>query len=290
MTLLKEKMEEAFNKKANNVDNFVWKGRKVKKGGDFIQTEVKMVDCSIDELKEFLKHCESMLYNESKDNPGRYVLLDIIAEQRVKCNVELFLRWLKEEKEMPRYAFLASLREVLDNNPHVDPKNVTIGAIVGECPVEYQNLPVNLVIDGCLDMLGKFVKSHLTLSFFIKQGLWFTNEETKMMTKEGITDKLEYAKKYLDIPNVDSLYTKSNGVSVLDTLRISSKGLSLSQMNAMIVLRSKKYSELTTLQLETLRNRILFSLENEVKFHITQWKERIRQIKLVLQSKGVTVE
>lgn len=277
--LLKERMEEALSKKANNVDNFIWKGKKVKKGGEFVQTEVKMVDCTVDELKEFLKHCESMLYNENKDNPGRYVLLDIIAEQRTKCNVELFLRWLKDEKEMPRYAFLTSLREVLNNNPHIDPKDISIGQIVGECPVEYQYLPANLVIDGCLDMLGKFVKSHLTLSFFLKQGIWFSAEESKAIMKEGVTDKLEYAKKYLDLPNIDE-----------NALKISSKGLSLAQMNAMIVLRSKKYSELTTLQLETLRNRILFSLENEVKFHIIQWKERIRQLTLVLQSKGVNIE
>ena len=57
-------------------------------------------------------------------------------------------------------------------------------------------------------------------------------------------------------------------------------------MYAMTSLKSKKYSELTTLQLETLRNRILYSLESEINFHIKQWEKRLSQIELVLQSKG----
>ena len=58
----------------------------------------------------------------------------------------------------------------------------------------------------------------------------------------------------------------------------------------MIGLRPKKYSELTTDQLSTLRNKVLFRLENEVMFHIEQWEERIRQIELVAQSRGITLE
>ena len=77
------------------------------------------------------------------------------------------------------------------------------------------------------------------------------------------------------------------GLKSTNNLRISPKGLSLAQMQSMVTLRGKKYSELTTLQLETLRNCILFSLENEVRFHIQQWENRERQIKLVLKSKGV---
>ena len=58
----------------------------------------------------------------------------------------------------------------------------------------------------------------------------------------------------------------------------------------MVNLKPKKYSALTTDQLITLRNKVLFKLENEVKFHIEQWEERIRQIELVAQSRGITLE
>ena len=58
----------------------------------------------------------------------------------------------------------------------------------------------------------------------------------------------------------------------------------------MVNLKPKKYSELTTDQLTVLRNKVLFKLENEVMFHIEQWEERMRQLKLVAESKGITLE
>ena len=58
----------------------------------------------------------------------------------------------------------------------------------------------------------------------------------------------------------------------------------------MISLRSKKYSELTTDQLKTLRNIILFALSDEVRFHINQWEARISQLQEVAKLKGITLE
>ena len=66
---------------------------------------------------------------------------------------------------------------------------------------------------------------------------------------------------------------------------VGEEGLTLDQMFSMVSLRARKYSEMTTTQLKVLNNRILFALENSVKFHIKQWEQRMRQIQLVLQSK-----
>lgn len=271
---IKEKLIEALAKKENDINSFVWRGKKSEVNGKLTQNEVKMVDCSVQELQGFYKHCESMLYNDNRENPGRYMLLEIITEQRDKCNTELFLRWLSEEKNTSKYAFLTSLKEFLNNNPQINPKESTISVAVGGCPREYCDLTIDMVLSGCLDTLGYFSRQHITLTFLLKQGLWFTPEESKKMAKENVSDKLEYAMTYL-------------GLKSTNNLRISPKGLSLAQMQSMVTLRGKKYSELTTLQLKTLRNRILFSLENEVRFHIQQWENRERQIKLVLKSKGV---
>jgi hypothetical protein len=213
-----------------------------------------------------------MLYNTSSSNPGRYTLLDIISEQRHKCNTELFIRWLNEEKETPKYVFISILNEFLKNNPQVDPKVTTIDFALGGCPKEFSDLPIATVIEGCLDSLGMFNRQHITLSFILKHGIWFSPNELKQLAQENVEDKLNYAGKAL-------------GLNDYSSLRINPKGLSLAQMIAMISLRNKKYSELSTIQLETLRNRILFSLENEVKFHIKQWETRIEQINLVLESK-----
>lgn len=279
--MIKEKLAAAIAKKNNDINTFVWKGRKVEVNGQLVQDEKKLVDCSEDELRTFYKHCDSMLYNTSKECPGRYVLLDILEDQRVRCNAELFLRWLEQEKSTPRFTFLSSLRVFLDNNKGIDTKNVFISeALVGGCPAEFARLPIDIVLEGCLDKLGKFNKQHITLTFILKQGLWFTQQESKDLTEKTpsgeFREKAEVAKERLGLKSSVNLY-------------MTPKGLSFAQLRAMVNLKSKKYSELTTPQLETLRNRILFSLEDEVKFHIGQWETRKNQIKMVCDAKGYTL-
>ena len=58
----------------------------------------------------------------------------------------------------------------------------------------------------------------------------------------------------------------------------------------MLTLRSKKYSDLTTDQLLTLRNKVLFRFEDEIDYHISQWEERIRQLKIVAAEKKINLE
>lgn len=278
---MKEKLAAAIAKKNNDINTFVWKGRKVEVNGQLVQEEKKLVDCSEEELRTFYNHCESMLYNDSKEYPGRYVLLDIIKDQRERCNTELFLRWLEQEEGVPRFVFLSSLRTCIDKNKDSDIKNIPISeALVGECPAEFAKLPINIVLEGCLDKLGKFNKQHITLTFILKQGLWFTQQESKDLTEKTATgefrEKSEVAKERLGLKPSVNLY-------------MTPKGLSYTQLRAMINLKSKKYSELTTPQLETLRNRLLFSLEDEVKFHISQWETRKNQIKMVCNAKGYTL-
>lgn len=278
---MKEKLAAAIAKKNNDINTFIWKGRKVEVNGQLVQEEKRLVDCSEEELRTFYNHCESMLYNNSKEYPGRYVLLDIIKDQRERCNAELFLRWLEQERSVPRYTFLASLRVFLDNNKGIDTKEVFISeALVGDCPTEFARLPIDVVLEGCLDKLGKFNKQHITLTFILKQGLWFTQQESKDLTEKTATgefrEKADVAKERLGLKPSVNLY-------------MTPKGLSFTQLRAMVNLKSKKYSELTTPQLETLRNRILFSLEDEVKFHINQWETRKNQIKMVCDAKGFTL-
>lgn len=274
-----EQLAEALAKKANDINSFTWKYERSKKSRTSEQSEVRMVDCSIEELNKFKQHCLSMLDSQDYHNPGRRTLLKIISEQRQKCNAELFVRWMSEQKNVPRYVLMSTIRECLNKNPHIDPKITPIKHIVGNCPLEFENIIIDMVLDACMDTLGKINKKHLTLTFILKQGIWFTSEELKEMQRKGVTDRLMYAKEKLSI-------LPEEGKDIIFDLKISSKGLSLSQMYAMTSLKSKKYSELTTLQLETLRNRILYSLESEINFHIKQWEKRLSQIELVLQSKG----
>ena len=274
---MKERLGEAIASKANDVKSFIWKGRKQEVNGELVQESIRLIDANQNQLNDFYDHCISMLYNDDKQNPGRYVLIDIIKDQIQRCNCELFLRWLEQQESNPRFNFISAIRDTLDNNRDVitDPKDFGISVIVGGCPDEFKDIPISLVLDGCLDRLGKFNKQHITLTFILKQGLWFTSQELKDLTiknEDGTyRDRAEVVKERLGLKPGINLY-------------ITPKGLNYTQLRAMVTLKSKKYSELSTDQLKTLRNVILFALGEEARFHISQWETRMRQIEMVAEA------
>ncbi len=273
------------------LEGFTWKGEKKKFGGEVFQESTRLIDASEDQLNEWYQHCKLMLYNDSKQFPGRYPLIAIIEDQINKCGVELFLRSL-EQKGLTRFTFMSTIRDFLTENSaaykdlkeyndknHLGP--VTIEFVASGVADEFKKLPLNLVMDGCFDRLGKYSKQHITLTFILKQGLWFTTAEAKDLTEideNGKTkNKLDVVKSRLKLrPDTDIFVTP--------------KGLTYNQLRAMVNLTSKKYTELTTEQLQTLRNRILFSLEDQVKLHILQWEKRMDQIKQVSDYKGYVIE
>lgn len=260
---------------------YVWKGRKVRnESGETNQEVVNLMDASEEQLKRFYAHCNSMLYNPDHKNPGRRPLLVIIQQQRNQCGVELFLRD-QESKGISRYSIIESTNKVIRDSgiTQEELKQYTLGKFV-VVPSEYSDLPIKLVQDGCLQKLGKFDRSHITLTFILKQGLRLTAEEEKELT--------EYDEKGNQIPYVDVVRQKQN-IGDHMKLKMNPKGLTYAQLRAMLSLKPRNYSELTTEQLRTLRNRILFSLEDDVLFHINQWEERIQQIVEVAELKGINL-
>ena len=165
--------------------------------------------------------------------------------------------------------------------PSNELKNISIAACTGGLPREFERISIEDVLDGGLDQLGYFDNKHITFSFILNMGVYLTPSEMKEFDekdKDGNTrSKLEVIKERLNIKNTVRLTVKPTG-------------LNFNELRAMVNLRPKKYSELTTDQLMVLRNKVLFRLENEVMFHIDQWEERIRQLKLVAESRGITLE
>ena len=287
MTTLKEKLTEAINAKNNDVKSFIWK---LARKSDGTQEEIKLMEATPEQLQQFHDHCYSMLYSDDKLNPGRYILLDIIKEQREKCNVELYLRKLKDGaltggESYPRHLYCQDILSCISQNKAMFPqskhKEQSISLITGGLPREFERLSIASVIDGCLDQLGIFDNKHITFSFILNLGVYLTPDEMKDFNEkdsEGNTrSKLEVIKERLNIkPSV--------------RLTVKPTGLNYTELRAMLNLRSKKYSDLTTDQLVTLRNKVLFRLEQEVNFHIEQWEERLRQIDLVAQTRGITLK
>lgn len=289
-TVLGEKLQEALNKENNNIESFIWKGPREDKR---MQASMRMVDASPEQLRTWYKHCQSMLYSKDKKYPGRYVLRDIVKQQREKCNVELYLRWLENKymtdypeprKSYPRFLYLQDIMDVLRNNKDTLPKeeyaNTPISLITNGIPMEFRDVSIDKVISGCLDTLGIFSRDHLSLRFITKLGVWFTDKE--------MNDLLEKDKDGNTRNRIDVIKERHNLKSVVN-LRSNSKGLKYSELRAMLNLRTKKYSELTTDQLTTLRDKVLFRFEEEIDYHISQWEEIIRQLELVAQSKGFSL-
>ena len=184
----------------------------------------------------------------------------------------------------PRHLYCQDVLNCIKMNkehfPQSELKNIPITAITGGVPKEFSRLSIDSVINGCLDTLGIIDTKHITFNFILNLGIYLTPEEMREFDekdKDGKTrSKLEVIKERLNIKPTVRLIVKPSG-------------LNYTELRAMLNLRPKKYSELTTDQLVTLRNKVLFRLEQEVDYHITSWEERIRQIKMVAESRGITL-
>ena len=277
---MEEKLTEAMNKKQVDINSFVWKGNKVLDStGKYSQSEKKLVSMTKTELDYCYDYCKTMLFNKDPQNPGRYVVLEEIAEQKDRCGAELFVRYINREKDVSRFTLTEMINDFNRNNRAAlkDIKPV-LGTMFDNTPDEYSKVPLSLIMDSCLDKLGTFNKKHITRTFILKQGIWLTPAESKELIEvdsNGNTrDRIEIIRERLNIKEIEKLY-------------INSKGLNYTQMRAMLGIRpNKKYADLTTIQLETLRYRVLFNLEDTVKNHIESWEKRMEEIEMVAESKG----
>lgn len=284
--MLKEKLTEAIEAKNNDITNFIWKFAKNENGS---QDFIKLVDATSEQLNEFYNHCHSMLYSTDKKNPGRYPLLNIIKEQRDNCNIELFFRKMKEGiytngESWTKYDVRNWIDEKIINKsqfPDNELDKIPMSVLKNNLPREFGRLSIKAVQKGCIDGLGLMNTKHLTFSFIINLGIYLTPDERKeFIEKDNNGNKrsiLEVIKERLGLKSFINLYIKPSG-------------LSYKELRAMLMLRTKRYDDLTTDQLITLRNKVLFRLEQEVNKHIDSWEERMHQIELVAQSKGIELK
>lgn len=284
--MMKEKLEAAIKAKKNDINSYVWKLARTSEG---VQEEIKLMEATPEQLKQFYNHCESMLYSKDKANLGRYALLNMIKDQREKCNVELYLRKLNSGSltngvSYPRNNYCQDIMECIQKNrdlfPSSELSNISIASITGGIPSEFSRLSIASVIDGCLDQLGNFQNKYVTFGFLLSLGVYLTPEEMSEFTEkdeEGKNrSKLELIKERLNIkPSV--------------FLAVKPSGLSYTELRAMLNLHSQRYSKLSTDQLTTLRDKVLFRLEQKVNYHIEQWEERITQILKVADARGIKV-
>lgn len=293
-TVMGEALQKALASKKNDYSNFIWKGEKVKEGDKFVQVSKRLIDMSEEELNKCYDHCEKMLYNTDPRNLGRYNVLVEVKDQINKCNVELFLRYCENSykhsenrKRIERRHFWLSLRQFMeDSNKDLiengkeeikDWSTISIAKATSNLPGEFEDISIESVLEGCIDCLGAFDKQHLTMTFITKVGLWFTKAEENELGGVSNVDRVRIAKEKLHLP------TKL-------VLKCNAKGLSYYEMRSILTLPKKqKYSDMTTDQLITLRDKVLLRLSKEIDKHIYNWRKLQSQIKLVAKDKGFKI-
>lgn len=269
-------LNDVLKKAENNIQNYIWKGPKVvKPSGEYEQEIIKLVDATDEQLVRFANHCKIMLYNTDKKNLGRVPLLESMEEARRKCGVELFFRE-SEQKKTSRFTVINALREMFTKSdiPKVMSDNMRLGAFINPGS-DYESLPINMILDGGLDKLGRFDSSHITLNFILRQGVWLSDEE---------------AKEYASLPTAKRLAKIKEEIRLKPDTKLNLNpytGLTVSELKIALSLRSKKYSDLTTDQLHLLRYKLLFALEAQIILHIDQWKERLDKIEQVAEQRGI---
>ena len=267
----------------DKLNSYIWKNKKTRTPEAVTQSEVKMMDMTERQLNSKYAHCKNMLYNENSINPGRYLVLKEISEQINNCGAELAVRWfcqLKNEKGFPKYSRFSLLTEIKNailTYKTEDNKVLRLQDVYDGIPSEFNPVTLISISHACMDALGRFNKKHVTQKFILRQGIWFTAEELKefpeFVKAVKIEDKISLIRERLEL-------------SADKEIRINSQGLSFSEFRAMIQLKfNKKYSELTTTQLSTLKNKILFLLELLIYKQIGHWQELMAQIEEVAEYK-----
>ena len=282
---LGDHLQEAFDKKNNDINSFVWKYPKERY--DQEQESIKLIDCSESLLQRFYAHCNTMLYNEDQKNLGRHNVIKLIESQDKRIGVELLLREMEEDNStFSRYSLVNSIETLIYKQNSVepgfiDPNVMTIGQVItGSLSSKYSGLPIQLVMDGCTDQLGVFSNSHITKSFILRRGVCPDREDNKTLAA--------YAKKFdIDTKSIQKIDLIKRYLRVEDQmLKFNPKGLSVADMKLMLSLRPKKIKDMPTRQLSVLRYRILFDLKASVREHIATWEELKRQIEKVAEAKG----
>lgn len=287
MTDLGDKLKAALENKKNDINSFVWKGPKKYINGKRVQEEYKLMDATEEQLQKCYNHCQSMLYSKDKEDPGRYVLIDIIRDQQLRCTAELYMRYLRKNGSIPiefRKSFVDYLNtdEVKSQVPRSAYKDVPACALI-EIPEEFRALSIDMILDACLAALGVFQRKHITNNFLTKLGLWFTKDEIKeyLSNKDengNLLDRLDQVRSNLNLRPDTHLHTDYNG------------GLSYLEFRAMHNLKNDRYENLSETALSTLKNKVLPRLEDEARNQALLWEQKIEEIKKVCLAKGYSVK
>lgn len=277
----------------SKIDTYVWKDKRLTKDRQEKQVEYKLVDMDEYTLNKAYEHCKEMLYNDDKKFPGRELILKMISEQLDCCGAELALRYFKNLKnedgtfKYSEQSLLSDLREWFPDYNEKTYKLQDLPVQVDKIDSKFYSVNVNSLMKACRDALGAFDHSKITLTFLYNNGVYFTQEESmeldRYTLRNSLAEKVDILKLQLGLPETTDVHVNPKGLT-------EKEFRDMIHMKKLKGFRSCKYSDLTTSQLETLRNKVLYALEEKVAYQAMTWKELMRQIEEVAKFKNYTLK
>ena len=275
MTEFGDALAGAINASKNDITRFTWKDSNGK--------SILMMDMSPEELQKAWDHCESMLYNKNKWNPGKYVIQNNIKNLYNNCNAELFLRYILYERDIPA---LKTNKDVLDLiNVYRKEENLQdsdfIEKIFISAPPIYKDVTIKSLVRACLECLEPINKNIIPDKFILSVGIWLTDEE-----KEDLTEYDEKGNKrnFFDVIK-ERLFLKNV------KLRVDVNGLTYNEFRSLMLLKNRtKMSNATTELLYLLRDKILLLLNNDLSYHINKWLDLKNKIQKVCDYKKIKLK
>ena len=274
----------------NDFSSYIWRLERPTGNRSEKQNTIRMIDMNQEQMLKAYQHCKDMLFNDSRKNPGRVLVLEQLKNQLAKCNAEGLRRWYLEledengQKQFTNSTLLADIRTYpyLKEVKLQEGEELLVSHFVS-VPADFKNVTIEDLKLACLYHLGNFDHSHLTFTFLFNMGVWYTyDDEQRLEEQVGKNDKakLERVKEWIGLdPNTP--------------LKFSSSGLSVTQLTEMFELKKKRYPAyymMNTVQLTTLRTKVLDLLIDTVEKHAKVWKLLMKQIEEVAQYKGYDLQ
>jgi hypothetical protein len=272
------------------IETYIWKDKRLTKNKEEKQVSYRLIDTDEYTLNSMYKHCKDMLYSTDPNHLGRIIILEEIKKQLNYCGAELALRYFKELKDINnQYIYteenlLSDLRtwvKVKQSN-EIQRDSFYLDELI-QVPSYIKKVNTSDLILACRDALPIFDHSKITFSFIYKLGIYFTEKELQNLNIHLSTSTLK--DKILEIKHQLGLYDEN-------PININPSGLSEAQFRDMIRMKKFKnfkkckYSELSTSQLETLRNKVLYALEERIMNQISIWQTLMKQIEEVAEYKN----
>lgn len=224
-----------------------------------------------------------MLYNPSPWSPGKFEVRKNIQNIWDACNTELFVRTLihdyntsiKTKKDL--LEFINNMKAQIGRNIINDSINVLFNGL----EPEFEKITVNKLMDACFDKLDVLNTKLITERFILAQGIWLTDEEKQDLTEydaNGNTrNRMEVVKERL-----------AGWINPTARLRISPTGLSFAEFRSLVQLgQMPKIASLPTTTLQTLRDKVLLLLDNDLDYHISKWQLLCKNIERVAEARSI---